>query len=292
MPTDNDPFTFDPGATGQESSLSSWAGPYVTGMLGDADALGNTPYNAYQGPLTAGTSGLQDQAFQGIAGLTMPDSANLTYDPRSWTGDGVAQNYMDTAKGLTIDPMLNELNKDYERQRMQEMSRLTQGGAFGGSRQGVVNAGLANEYLDRRQVARSDMDKWNYDQARQQFNTEENRSLTGAQDNRSAMKDIYGTQLDAGAVQRGIESEGIAADLSQFEAEKADPYNQLLFKKEMVSGLPMTAQSYNYTEPSWFQELTGGAGNIWDWLNSMKEGEKGEEEAETNSSTFDGEGGD
>jgi hypothetical protein len=38
----------------------------------------------------------------------------------------------------------------------------------------------------------------------------------------------------------------------------------------MVSNLPMTAQSYNYTEPSWFQELTGGAGNFWDFLNNMK----------------------
>ena len=59
----------------------------------------------------------------------------------------------------------------------------------------------------------------------------------------------------------------------------------------MVSGLPMTAQSYNYTEPSWFQELTGGAGNFWDFLNNMKKDEKGEKEAETDSSTFEDENG-
>lgn len=55
-----------------ESSLSSWAGPYVTNMLGQAQAIAQTPYQTYQGPMTAGESGLQSQAFQGLGSLTMP----------------------------------------------------------------------------------------------------------------------------------------------------------------------------------------------------------------------------
>jgi hypothetical protein len=51
-------------------SLSGWAAPYVTGMLAKGEALANQPYQAYGGPLTAGQSGLQTQAFQGLAGLT------------------------------------------------------------------------------------------------------------------------------------------------------------------------------------------------------------------------------
>ena len=49
--------------TGRESSLSSWAGPYVTDMLGMGKAIGTQPYQAYTGPLTAGASYLQKQAF-------------------------------------------------------------------------------------------------------------------------------------------------------------------------------------------------------------------------------------
>ena len=54
---------------GMESSLSNWAGPYVTDMLGKGKALAQTPYQAYTGPLTAGSSALQNQAFTGLAGL-------------------------------------------------------------------------------------------------------------------------------------------------------------------------------------------------------------------------------
>ena len=51
------------------SSLSEWAGPYITQMLGQAQALGQLPYQPYEGQLTAGTSPLQQQAFEGLAGL-------------------------------------------------------------------------------------------------------------------------------------------------------------------------------------------------------------------------------
>jgi len=44
----------------EESALSSWAGPYVTDMLGRGKALSERGYDAYGGPLTAGTSALQD----------------------------------------------------------------------------------------------------------------------------------------------------------------------------------------------------------------------------------------
>ena len=53
-------------ATAEESSLSSFAGPYVAQMLGRGAALSNMPYTAYGGPLTAGASNLQANAFTGL----------------------------------------------------------------------------------------------------------------------------------------------------------------------------------------------------------------------------------
>ena len=58
--------------TGTESSLSTWVGPYVTNMLGRAEALADQPYEAYTGQLTAGASTPQQKAFKGISGLTIP----------------------------------------------------------------------------------------------------------------------------------------------------------------------------------------------------------------------------
>mgnify|MGYP003651814412 CR=1 FL=1 len=63
----------------EESSLSSWAGPYVTEMLGRGQALAGLPYQGFMGPLTAGESALQTQAFQGLAGLQTPTTAQTTY---------------------------------------------------------------------------------------------------------------------------------------------------------------------------------------------------------------------
>jgi len=56
-------------SSGNTQGLTEFAGPYVGEMLGKARALADTPYQAYGGPLTAGASGLQGQAFAGYAGL-------------------------------------------------------------------------------------------------------------------------------------------------------------------------------------------------------------------------------
>lgn len=56
----------------RESNLSEWAGPTVTNMVGKATALAQSPYEAYTGPLTAGTSPLQQQAFTAAGNLQTP----------------------------------------------------------------------------------------------------------------------------------------------------------------------------------------------------------------------------
>ena len=76
--------------------LAPFAAPYITGYLAKAKALGDTDYEAYKGPLTAGESALQTQGFAGLAGLTVPtgiaDAAN--------TAAGIAQK----AQGLSYTP--------------------------------------------------------------------------------------------------------------------------------------------------------------------------------------------
>lgn len=61
-----------PLGTSTETNISSWAGPYVGDMLSKTSALTNAPYQAWTGPLSAGYSPLQQQAFQGLSGLGTP----------------------------------------------------------------------------------------------------------------------------------------------------------------------------------------------------------------------------
>ena len=97
--------------TGTESSLSNWAGDYVTNMLGKGQALSNAPYQAYSGPLTAGGSNLQNQAFSGLAGLTIPTDKMGAYTPGSFTDTGVAQKYMNPYIQASLDPQIAEARR-------------------------------------------------------------------------------------------------------------------------------------------------------------------------------------
>ena len=61
------------GGTTVEQNLASWAGPYVTNMLSNANALANAEYTPYTGQLTAGTSPLQQAGFSALGGYQAPD---------------------------------------------------------------------------------------------------------------------------------------------------------------------------------------------------------------------------
>lgn len=79
------------GVTGTEQKLSTWAGPYVTDMLAQGQALANTPYQAYTGPLTAGASGLQTSAFTAANNLTTPSSIGTAAANANALGDAASQ---------------------------------------------------------------------------------------------------------------------------------------------------------------------------------------------------------
>ena len=62
------------GTTGSEQTLASWTGDYIPNMLGKAEALASAPYQQYGGPLSAGASDLQKQAFGAASNLSVPGS--------------------------------------------------------------------------------------------------------------------------------------------------------------------------------------------------------------------------
>ena len=252
-------------ATGQESSLSNWAGDYVTDMLGKGKALGNEDYNAYMGPLTAGTSDLQTQAFEGIGGLASsfdPSGMGTSgYADQTFTGD-IAQQYMNPYLQASLDPQIAEARRQSEIDRVNNASRMTQAGSFGGSRQAVMDA--QNQGNLQRNLAGITGQGYAdaYSQAMNQFNTEQDRGMS-AQDKIN----LYGSTgiqglADMGAVQRGIESEGVTADRMQFEEERDFPYKQVQYMQSLLQGLPIEAQSVNYAQPSKLSEILSGAGGL------------------------------
>jgi len=215
--------------TGTESALSNYVGPYVTEMLGRGQALGSMDYQGYGGPLTAGGSDLQNQAFSGLAGLTLPTEQMGAFTPTSFTQEGTAQQFMNPYLQGALNPQIDAARRQAEIQRVADAGRLTRAGAFGGSRQGVMEAEGNRGLLDRIAGITGTGYANAYDKAMQQFNTEQNMGMK-AQD----MTNQYGLgtilkQADLGAAQRGIEGEGIAADRAQFEEERDFPYKQVQY---------------------------------------------------------------
>jgi hypothetical protein len=82
-------------AISNEQNISEWAGPYVGDMLSKTSALTNTPYQAYQGPLSAGTSPLQQQAFTGLSNLQTPSQFGMATNLATQAGQraGDLSNY-------------------------------------------------------------------------------------------------------------------------------------------------------------------------------------------------------
>jgi hypothetical protein len=254
--------------TSTESSLSNWAGDYVTDMLGKGQALSNTPYQAYMGPLTAGASTLQDQAFKGVAGLTLPSNMG-GYTPQSFTTAGTAQKYMNPYLQASLDPQLAEARRAAEITRMNDAARLAKAGAYGGSRQAIMDS-ETNRNLGTN-LASITGTGYNtaFNNAQNQFNTEQNFGLQAQGANNQYGLAALGKQAELGGVQRGIEGEGIAADYGQFKEERDFPYKQVQYQQSLLQGMPLATQSYNYTQPSTLSNIAGTAGGLTSLYNNL-----------------------
>jgi hypothetical protein len=308
--------------------LAEWASPYITNYLGQAQALANTPYQAYQGPLTAGTSALQTQGFQGLAGLTVPSSigqaattagnvatnlSGMSYAPTTFGNQfqapdayksvgsgfdaGQAQQYMNPYLQASLNPQIEEARRQSQITQMQNAGKMANAGAFGGSRQALMDTETQRNLGTNLANITGQGYNTAFNNAQQQFNADQQRKIQEAQfgsqqgmtaaqlaaqyglsgqqateqskqfgsnfglnaqnaalgaaqaqgqlgnmSNQANLANLN-AQLAGGAVQRGIESEGTAADLAEFEKQRQYPYQQVQFQRDMISGLPVASVS-------------------------------------------------
>jgi len=242
----NDPLVGQ--KAGVENSLSTWAGDYVTDMLGQGKALGNQGYEAYEGPLSAGTNQLQDKSFAGIGALNAPTGMGA-YTPKSFTAEDATAG-MNPYLMASLNPQLDEARRQSEIDRVANAGRMTQAGSFGGSRQALMDMentrNLQSNLADITGQGYANA----YDRAQQQFNTEQGRNMDAQAATNQYGFDVLNRQGTAGAEQRGITSEGLGADYAQFQEEREYPYKQVQYMQSLLQGLPLAAQSTSYTQPS------------------------------------------
>ena len=252
---------------GRESALSTWAGPYVTEMLGRGRAIASEPYQTYTGPLTAGQSAGQAAAFQGIGSLNIPTTEMGAFAPTSFTDTGIAQQYMNPFIQTALDPQIAEARRQAEIQRVANAGRLTQAGAYGGSRQAVMESEADRNLLQNIAGITGQGYQTAYDKAAAQYNVEQERERA-TQDaiNKYGLSSLA-AQANLGAKERDIEQQGIAADYKQFREERDFPYKQVQYMQSLLQGLPLATQSYTYAEPSRVSQIAalgGGASALYE----------------------------
>ena len=255
--------------TGSESSLSSWAGPYVTEMLGRGQALASQPYQTYTGQLTAGPSALQEQAWQGIAGLQIPTGEQTTYTPTSYTDTGMAQKYMSPYIQTALDPQIAEARRQAEIENLKNKAAATRAGAYGGSRQALMESEAQRNLLQNLAAITGKGYQTAYEQGAQQFNTEQGRQQAAAKQAQDYGLAGLAAQGTAGATQRDIEQQGTAADYAQFQEARDYPYKQVQYMQSLLQGLPLAAQSYSYAQPSTLSNILSSAGGITQLYNQL-----------------------
>jgi hypothetical protein len=260
-------------AISNEQNISEWAGPYVGDMLSKTSALTNTPYQAYQGPMVAGTAPLQSKVFGGLEGLSFPGQLGQSFTsqgayqlpsmtPGGMTGQatgptGIASQYMNPYLSAVLTPQLDELRRQSQITQMGTAGKLAQAGAFGGSRQAIMDAETQRNLLAEQNKAIGTGYANAYDRAMGQFNTEQGQAKT-----------LADMMAGAGQQQRGIEQEGITALQKQYETELLDPYTKLRFQKEMLQGLPVSTASTTANQ-SQLGEFGGNFANLLKQLEAL-----------------------
>ena len=203
--------TLPTGSTNTQG-LADWASPYITNYLGQAQALSQSPYQTYQGPLTTGASNLQNTAFQGLGSLTMPSSVSdaattagniatkaqgLSYTPTTQSFDATqAQNYMNPYLQASLNPQLDEARRQSQITQQQNAAKMTQAGGFGGSRQAILDAETQRNLANTQANITGQGYSSAFNNAQQQFNADQQRKMQEAQ---------YGAGFGLQGLQTGLQ---------------------------------------------------------------------------------------
>ena len=283
------------------TNIPSYIKPYVTRLLGKSEALSKSGYVPYEGQRIAGLSGMQQTAMQdaanmapsaytqtagGIAGAAATNAANVSYDPYQtgqFTGQAASQ-YMNPFMQNVVDVQQREAQRQADIASTGRNAQAVRAGAFGGSRQGVMDAEAArNLSLQKGDIQARGLNQA-FQQAQQQFNTEQQlgeqsrqygaglgmqglqTALQGAgqlgvlgQQQFGQQMDINQLQAQYGGQQQGLAQAQMDLDYGDFQRQQQYPYQQLSFLSDMYRGLPManTTSSMYATPPSMLSQLAG-----------------------------------
>lgn len=252
---------------------------YLTDMLNRAWGLAKEGYTPYTGQRTAfettdpttgqvkaGYSPLEQKAFTGLGSLG-------AYTPGQFSTGlgpvGSVQDYMNPYLQNVVDIQAREARRQADISRNTEQARLAQAGAYGGSRQAIMEAerqrNLGTQIGDIQ--AKGLMAA--FEQAQKQRLGEATLGLEGqrlgeASRQFGAKQDLetIGEQMKAGTIQRGIEQAPLDIGYKDWTESMNWPYKQLGFMSNMIGGMPIQAPAYSPPDSGFGSSVIGGLSTL------------------------------
>ena len=291
--------------TSSQSTLSDWAGGYVTDMLGKTQAVADQPYQVYQGPMTAGESGLQNKVFQGLGNLSFPSQLGQTfsssgaYTPPAMAPNTFANQPVGTGAGApmsggigslggttsgttggTTQPLgvasqyMNPYLQSVLQPQLEELRRQSQMNL----QPGLAKLTQAGGFGGGRQAIMESEANRNLLQAQNQaigtgYANAYDKAMQQFNTEQGQAKTLADMMTGAGQTQRGIEQEGITADYNEFLAQRDYPQKMLQFQQSMLQGLPISTVSTtpaSQTGLGALQSTVGTLGSTYDLLKKLK----------------------
>jgi hypothetical protein len=252
---------------------------YLTDMLNRSWGLSKEGYTPYTGQRTAfettdpttgqvkaGYSPLEQKAFTGLGslGAYTPGQFNTGLGPV-----GSVQDYMNPYLQNVVDIQAREARRQADISRNTEQARLAQAGAYGGSRQAIMEAerqrNLGTQIGDIQ--AKGLMAA--FEQAQKQRLGEATLGLEGqrlgeASRQFGAKQDLetIGEQMKAGTIQRGIEQAPLDIGYKDWTESMNWPYKQLGFMSNMIGGMPIQAPAYSPPDSGFGSSVVGGLSTL------------------------------
>jgi len=231
----------------QTTDLPDWAKPYAKDAMAKGAALtdvNQNPYQTYGGERIAGFTPMQQQAQQGAANMQPAEQLGLgsglagiaglgalgtNYQGGNFSGgrfgNRQASQYMSPYIEQSMQPQLREAERASQVLGTQQNAQAVGAGAFGGSRNAIMNAERERNLGMLQGDIRAKGYQSAYEQAANQFNQDASRGMQAQQLGEQSRQ--YGAGLGMQGLQTALQSAGQLGQLGQVQYGQQMGINQL-----------------------------------------------------------------
>jgi len=246
------------------SSLPAYLQPYVEQNIAAAQGVANQPYQAYGGQRIAGFNANQAGTQANIMGMQTPgqftpaNAATADIMNSSWANPDTAAAFMNPYQQNVTDIAKREASRQAAMQGTADAAKFAKAGAFGGSRQGIVDAERERNLGQQMNDIQMQGANQAYQTGMQQYNIQNQTQLGAANQlanlgtaQQQADLARFGAQAGVGAEQQALTQQGLSQDYQDFLNQRDYGKQQAAWMSSILHGTPTPTDTSTqvYTPP-------------------------------------------